>query len=386
MKAVLIAVLIFFVNQAYAEEYIEHLLQGQNEDGSYGEKNCEVVTSSLLYSMLYNGRSPYSKDFGLKVTGMLTYLHKSVLKLKNEEVDGRHLYVLWALCEAYRSTGEEDAKKNATSLFKHIKKKVYLDDKANFGKLNTRENFAMMIRTMRAVVKLGLSEDKLSDLMEDFSNSVLSKYGYSAEVPFGLHLVNRIWRIMEFKAMPDVVGDKAEIQRYEIGLNNDSPKIRKQILMECKKLPLGKLATLVDSIEKSEVTELQMVAKELGAFCKFSYNFPNALPDLNNISINWLSLYSSYSFTYCHHKRKPVRRQLNAFMNFNETDLVKNLNLNIPRVLKSLSNIEHEKVVRAFFGEMNMMNRNIVPMRKKEWKSLYFEEVPFQEEGLDLVD
>ena len=104
-------------------EALIYLVQNQNKDGSWGEKNKIHCTSIALLSYLFCGETPNSKMYGKSIEKAVSFLKNPDLGINNKSIQ---LY-FWALCEFYNLTDNKEVLKKITSTFPEFKSSISKD-------------------------------------------------------------------------------------------------------------------------------------------------------------------------------------------------------------------------------------------------------------------
>lgn len=396
MKALIFTLTLLLAECAFSQSLIDDYLKLQNKDGSFGDKNKEIITSVAIMAFLHEGVTPSPNKYGVSLKAAFKFLNSRSEELLKSGVDEKFLYTLWALSDLYTLTGVSTVESVTEKMYQRLLKEIKGDKEWNFSSVGNGNMIFPFIMAMQSLQSSGIAENKQQEIMKAYALNLVSENSFQSNLKLFIEFIKVVWSLNDLP-LPSPKAVKAEIlASFMAGLNDESSKVRKAFLNKSFYLKSSEVVYLVQELEKSTVTELKQTAKDLrkrlgsldGAFYKKIDVF--SAP----VSILYLSSFFSYTEGYEGFEQfgneikeaYPVTGELYDFKSGSK----------FPCSIESLS-IAESKLFSAVLATMifrenyHSLNSHFLAVykakvRQKKLAGNLSDEDPFDEEGLDLVD
>ena len=386
-----IIILLFFSINLFSFNSIKDL---QNEDGSFGSTEKEILTSVVLLAFLAHGETPTSKEYGNLVKNSLVYLDSKVKELcQDDEISFKHAYALWSLSEAYAMTGiavlEESVENLSKHIFKYCNEEKWVSvEKSDYTHFNHVLSFAFY--TARTCGIKATDGFNLTTMMQSVIQNAQALSNMDRHDIAVLKLIQLRWQIdtKDLYFAPCLKEEYSDAELFLIAdlmsrLDGDS-KLRKKAFIEAGNLSSGLKALLIKKLSTSGVVELSEAAKDLQRAMQLSLNLENSnvlFDECKNSPFHMLSKTIVYYFEGGEEWKNwntKFSRHLTALQ---KPDGTWPNDLEVPNFIKL--NDKEKKLFNSAFASLNLtVYYRYLPGFKPP-----FRPKPVQiEEGLDLIE
>ena len=355
----------------YSQNLFDEFSTYQNEDGSFGEENREVVTACVLASFTYRQYLPSNKKYGRLSKKAMKYLCARAEVLSREEIDERHLYTLWALSDAYLHTGVSQIEKSVIQLVQSMLANLKKQGSWHFEAILTKERvlpFFLAFNSFSVAEILSFDEhEMLSALIRQ--GQVNENYDEDFKMLF--ELIKSLWDLdltitdTVKKEGVDLVISPGVLAEFIAGFNHTNSEMRKKTLEQSLLLNEKTLQKLLYEMENSAITELNLAAREIKRIKKskpLEVKNVEVKLEINDLPLSWLYAMDSYAKLQGKREGRSFKLKLlklfakkepyTAMIGFNPMTLKSIPDfLNNKKVLSSTS-LKEDRLINASFGSI----------------------------------
>ena len=387
MRALLFLIVLINTHWVYSQSIFDEFIKYQNEDGSFGGKNKEIITSLVLLAYMGEGYSPSSKKYGKEVKEGLKYLSSKVKEVAKTPSEKKFVYTTWAMSYAYNILGISILDENCKDLYSAFLKDVKKGNGWDFSKITSRGMIIPSICALQSLDASGVIEDELKVMMKAYAIQIQRDNRFNVEVNFYINAIKIIWGIEELPAsVPEGIEVKMLAQLLS-GLNSDSASERRRTFNKCLYLNTGEITFLINELRDSAIVELNQVAKDLEEKINIADSDYNEIFEFEEVTALLIYLGSCYSYVDGYNGFKVFKAKVNQRFLTESGELTVNGAGYLKSISETLTKTE-SKLANAAIGALIYSEYDLLSLHKK-FESVHrakVREFPLREEGLDLVD
>lgn len=370
MRALIIGIFIFFVVTASSQKLVLDMFNTlQNEDGSFGSQNKEIVTSVVLNSYQLSGETPTSKRYGVVVKKAAKMLAARVDALIKINLDKRHFYTLQALSGLYWRTGVSLLEASSQKLFTHIVSRMKTNKSWSFKRYVTTENLPIFIDAIFCYDIAQVEEDRQYELMTALLKYLKTKGDLCEEELLACKLIKKLWKLGEI----DISGLKEKELELELKsedtinatelaliisfLTDKSQGKRDAGYKKCLRLSFPQQKVLLNELENSAISDLNHIAKIYKAEILKKTPKRKAGFAFEVAPLNWLSMYHFHSYSYKLGKGRSIQIKAESYLNKSRLELFEWWKIPNKSIHKELTARENELVNAAILLTLNGAGR-----------------------------
>ena len=361
----------------------------QNEDGSFGSKNKEIVTSIIVNSYQLAGNTPTCRRYGTFVKRSAKMLIARVDTLVEENLDERHFYTLQALSALYWMNGVVALEVSSKKLFKFIHSRMKIRDRWTFERNITKENLPIFIDAIFSLDISQAEDERQHELMTALLQYLQTKRELSNEEVFACGLIKKLWEL-EGVDLDALSGEKftlnlesedhiavSELALIISSLTDKSQEKREYAFKRCLRLSLSQQKVLLHELENSAISDLNSLAKTFRAHVSVK------TPQKEEVSfaktpLNWLSLYCFHSYSLKERKGRTIQSKAERYLKENRLDLLEWSKISNQPIHEGLTAKENEMVNAAILFNINGAGN----FRSIDWRFKHNPMVRFFRESL----
>ena len=385
MIRVVLFVMLMLVHVCSAQNFLENLDKFQSDDGSFGDKNPEIVSSTVFVVLTsFTSEDRFLRNHELIYDQLKKYLVLRSEKLIKSPLDQRHIFVAWALANQEHFNEDTELTKSVIKLGEVIVDSVIADNYSLLDKFLDAENLPPFILALHALNVNQFCSVKIRKIIIESISRLRAKDRSDNRYRLAVNLIASLWLIKELPEAKPVDWQKKELKKMMDSLNNDSSKIRKLAFNKCLYMNRGKLSTLLKSLRTSNDIEHKMVAEDLNkAVLAIDWVNPKELA-LEYHSIFWKFCAWGMNFQEENQDQEIIVTNIRELFvpDIKSEKLIKAKG--IPRSLACLTQKEDlliDHALSALILESSYKNL-LVAMSQ----SIYEEKFVYEEDGLDLVE
>ena len=371
MRALIIGIFFFFVVTASSQNLVLDMFNTlQNEDGSFGTQNKEIVTSVVLNSYQLSGETPTTKRYGSAVKKAAKMLAARVDALIKINLDERHFYTLQALSGLYWRTGVSLLEASSQKLFTHINSRMKINKSWSFKRYVSTENLPIFIDAIFSYDIAQVEDDRQYELMTALLKYLKTKGDLCEEEQLACKLIKKLWKLGEI----DISGIK-EKQQLKLGLRSEdtidvtelaliisfltdkSQEKRAAGYHKCLRLSFPQQKVLLNELENSAISDLNSLAKVYKAEILKKTPKSKAGFVFEVAPLNWLSMYHFHSYSYKQGKGRSIQSKAENYLKKSRLELFEWWKIRNKSIHEGLTARENELVNAAILLTLNGAGR-----------------------------